>query len=89
MRLPTSQEGVENRDKVYCMPILSTLPVHTLIPALCSTLYLPPFLQRHPLKLIKTIPPHPTQKSTKCLGDSGKSEIKKLSLTRSQLILIS
>ena len=53
------------------------LLVHTLIPALCSTLYLPPFLRRHPLQLIKTIPPHLTQKSTKCPGDSEKSEVKK------------
>lgn len=64
------------------------LLVHTLIPALCSTLYLPPFLRRHPLQLIKTIPPHPTQKSTKCPGDLEKSEVKKLCLTMSQLILI-
>ena len=64
------------------------LLVHTLIPALCSTLYLPPFLRRHPLQLIKNIPPHLTQKSTKCPGDSEKSEVKKLCLTMSQLILI-
>ena len=31
--------------------------------------------------------PTPTQKSTKCLGDSGKSEVKMLCLTRSQLII--
>lgn len=60
------------------------LLVHTLIPALCSTLYLPLFLRHHPLQLIKTIPPHPTQKSTKCpAGDLEKSEVKKLCLTRS------
>ena len=53
------------------------LLVHTLIPALCSTLYLSPFLRRHPLQLIKNIPPHLTQKSTKCPGDSEKSEVKK------------
>ena len=82
MRLPTRQEGVENLDKVYCMPILSTLPVHTLIPALCSTLYLPPFLQRqnHPT------PPH--TEIDQVPRRFRKIRDKKPSLTRSQLILI-
>ena len=73
---------------LHCMPILSTLPVHTVIPAFMQYIDLTPFLRRFPLQLIKTIPPHPTQKSTKCPGNSEKSEVKKLCLTRSQLILI-
>ena len=73
---------------IYIYIKIMQLLVHTLIPALCSTLYLPPFLRCHPLQLIKTIPPHPTQKSTKCPGNFEKSEVKKLCLTRSQLILI-
>ena len=61
------------------------LLVHTLIPALCSTLCLPPFLRRHPLQLIKTIPPHPTQKSTKCPGDFRKIRGKKTVLDKESI----
>ena len=68
------------------LTIQSTLPIHTLINV--QYILLTPFLRRHPLQLIKTIPPHPTQGSTKCPGDSEKSEVKKLCLTRSQLIIL-
>ena len=46
---------------IYWYIKIMQLLVHTLIPALCSTLYLPPFLRRHPLQLIKTIPPPHTE----------------------------
>ena len=84
---PPPKKKKQKKQMLHLWPYSPPSPsTHWLM---CSTFYFnTPFLRRHPLQLIKTIPPHPTQGSTKCPGDSEKSEVKKLCLTRSQLIIL-